>query len=57
MFVIKTKNGRYLTTKYGYSKDINKARVYEHGVYWNVGPKEKIVEVKRYTIEQELEKR
>lgn len=52
-FVIKTKGGKYLTAHYGYSKDINKARVYEQGIYWNVGPNEKIVKVKKYTVVEE----
>jgi len=53
-FVIKTKNSKYLTTRFGYSKDINKARVYEHGLYWNLSPNEKMVNVKKYVVIEEV---
>lgn len=55
-FVIKTKNGRYFTCNYGYSKDIQKSLVYENGLYWGLGPNEEVVEVTRRMVIEEVVK-
>jgi len=50
-YVIKTKNGRYLTDKYGYSKDLQKAWVYVEEPIWALGPEEKLVKVQKIIVE------